>query len=397
MMICEKCEKELSSSIGACESCGHDPVLKRMDLYRERRNQQLTSFKQTQEPAQDARAASRTPRANAKDATLIRFPKRPATPPQTTPQMTPPQTSQHTAPPVLSDAVPAWKERLNLRLQEIREQREPSAAPARTEPKLDRNPVIINALNRIQRADYLQPITPLPHSRSSSAVELAPTPVVEVTSQPVIEAQAVAPTIPRPTIVPSFAAEPQSEAASTNFTTDEELGSEIQFEAAALPSIEDKPEPATTSHAALEAASLGKRVAAAVIDAEIIASSLLPLFGAYFFLSGWFDAPTILVPILVGVVLITVYFFVTYALAGRTMGMAWCNLHLASLSSNAETLANAAPSTITFTIRQAIMRALGGTISLLLFPLNIICIARSDDRLSLSDYLSDTQVVRIRK
>jgi uncharacterized RDD family membrane protein YckC len=387
MMICEKCEKELSTSIGACESCGHDPVLKRMDLYRERRNQQLTSFKQTQEPSQDIRAASRTPRANAKDATLIRFPKRPATPPQPTPQPS--------APPVLTETVPPWKERLNLRLQEIREQREPSAAPARPESKLDRNPVIINALNRIHRADYLQPITPLPHSRSSSAVELAPTPVAEITSQPDIEAHAVAPVMPRPTIVPPFVAESQFEASATAFTTDNELGSEIHFEATAHPAVEDKP--ATTSHSALEAASLGKRVAAAVIDAEIIASSLLPLFGAYFFLSGWFEAPTILVPMLVSVVLITVYFFVTYALAGRTMGMAWCNLHLASLSSNAETLANAAPSTITFTIRQAVLRALGGTISLLLFPVNIICIARSDDRLSLSDYLSDTQVVRIRK
>ena len=100
---------------------------------------------------------------------------------------------------------------------------------------------------------------------------------------------------------------------------------------------------------------------------------------------------------LVAVALITVYYFVTYALAGRTMGMAWCNLHLASLSTNAETHMHAAPSTITFTIKQASLRAIGGTISLLLFPLNILCIARSDDRLSISDYLSETQVVRIRK
>ncbi len=386
MMTCEKCEKELSAGVGACESCGHNPVLQRMDVYRERRNQQLTSFKQPPEPAQDARAASRAPRANAKDATLIRFPKRPATPPQ--------PASPPSAPlPVLVETAPAWKERLNLRLQEIREQREPAAAPARAEAKFDRNPLIVNALNRIQRADYLQPITLLPHSRSSSAVELAPTPIAE--EMPQFEAQAATPTMPRPTIVPPLVAESQSEAWSATFTNDEELGSEIQFETTARPGVEDKPE--TTSHTALEAASLGKRIAAAVIDAEIIASSLLPLFGAYFFLSGWFNAPTIFVPITVGILLITAYFFVTYALAGRTMGMAWCNLHLASLSSKSETLANAAPSTITFTIRQAILRALGGTISLVLFPLNILCIARSDDRLSLSDYLSETQVVRIRK
>ncbi|HEX4949111.1 MAG TPA: hypothetical protein VFZ34_20710, partial [Blastocatellia bacterium] len=83
--------------------------------------------------------------------------------------------------------------------------------------------------------------------------------------------------------------------------------------------------------------------------------------------------------------------------AGRTMGMAWCNLHLASLKTTADAHRHEEPSTVTFTLKQAILRALGGTITLLLFPLNVICIARSDDRLSISDYLSETQVVRIKK
>lgn len=387
MMICEKCEKELSASVGACEACGHNPVLQRMDVYRERRNQQLTSFKQTQTPAQDIRSAARDPRASAKDATLIRFPKRPVAPPQPAPQ-------QATPLPVLVETAPAWKERLNSRLQEIREQREPAAA-SRAEEKFDRNPIIINALNRINRANYLQPITPSPYSRSSSAAELAP--IEEATPQTAFEAQPATPLISHLTMVPPDLADSRCEATPPTLAEDGEMRSETHFDTIAPPVVEDRPEPATTAHASLEAASLAKRVAAAVIDAEIIASSLLPLFGAYFFLSGWFEAPTIFVPLLVGVVLITAYFFVTYALAGRTMGMAWCNLHLASLSSNAEALANAAPSTITFTIQQAILRALGGTISLVLFPLNILCIARSDERLSLSDYLSETQVVRIRK
>lgn len=393
-MICEKCEKELSAGVGACEACGHNPVLQRMDVYRERRNQQLTSFKQTDGDAvEKARTASRAPRSSAKDATLIRFPKRPATPPQAAPRQAAPL-------PVLVETAPAWKQRLDSRLQEIREQKAlavaPPAARHRAEVKDDRNPIIANALNRIQRANYLQPITPLPHSRSSSAAELAPTQFAEAVPQMAFEAQ-VTPTISHLTMVPQGLAEPLSEATQPTFAGDEELLSEIHFETLAPLIGEDKPEPAINLHTALEPASLPKRAAAAVIDAEIIASSLLPLFGAYFFLSSWFNAPTIFVPILVGVLLITAYFFVTYALAGRTMGMAWCNLHLASLSSNAEALANAAPSTITFTIRQAVLRALGGTISLVLFPLNILCIARSDERLSLSDYLSETQVVKIRK
>ena len=393
MMICEKCEKELSASVGACEGCGHNPVLQRMDVYRERRNQQFTSFKQTNAPTQDARSTARDPRASAKDATLIRFPKRPIAALQAAPQQAVVQ--QSALPPVLVETAPAWREQLNSRLQEIREQREPATAPARTQDKFDRNPIIINALNRINRANYLQPIKPLPYSRSSAAAELAPTPILEV--EPAFEAQAATPMIARLTMVPQDWADPQPEDTQSTFANDEDLLSEMRFDAIARPVVEEKSASAITSHTALEAASLAKRIAAAVIDAEIIASSLLPLFGAYFFLSGWFEAPTIFVPMLVGVALITAYFFVTYALAGRTMGMAWCNLHLASLSSNAETLAHAAPSTITFTIRQAILRALGGTISLLLFPLNILCIARSDERLSVSDYLSETQVVRIRK
>ncbi len=394
MMICEKCEKELSASVGACEACGHNPVLQRMDIYRERRNQQLTSFKQTNNPPSDVRTAARDPRASAKDATLIRFPKRPAPPTQSTSSnVAPVQTAP--LPPVLVGTAPAWKERLNSRLQEIREQREPAPAPARGEEKFDRNPIIVNALNRINRANYLQPITPLPHSRSSSAVELAPAPVAEV--EPTFEGQFAMPTMVRTASGPQGLVEPLTDVTEFSFAEDESLSAEIQFDAPVKPIVEEHTEPALGIHTSLEAASLAKRAAAAVIDAEIIASSLLPLFGAYFFLSGWFDAPTIFVPILVAVLLITAYFFVTYALAGRTMGMAWCNLHLASLSSNAETLANAAPGTITFTIRQAILRALGGTISLLLFPLNVVCIARSDERLGLSDYLSETQVVRIRK
>ena len=91
--------------------------------------------------------------------------------------------------------------------------------------------------------------------------------------------------------------------------------------------------------------------------------------------------------------LITAYYFVTYALAGRTMGMAFMNLHLASQSATAET----STATVTFTCQQAALRALGGTASLLLFPLNFFFIVKSYDRLSLSDYLSGTQVVKIKK
>ena len=406
MMICENCKQELSSSIGTCEACGHNPVLQRMDVWREKRLQKLATFQPSPEPQQDLRTRVRGPRADAKEATLIRFPKRgtaaaAAAPPE--------------APPAPAEQVPAWKERLNSRLREIREQKalevEPPATPPPASEKLDRNPIIVNALNRIHRADYLQPITPLPRSRTAVAAELAP--LVEETipaSLPVLEAKP----IPKKTIVtriptaplpfkpdPIFEATPPPLDAPV-ITADDELLPEVQFDpvvpmAASDPQDILETDSLTTTHTTLEAAALSKRFAAAVIDAEIIALSLLPLFGAYFFLSGWFETPNIYLPVFMGVLLTTAYYFATYALAGRTMGMAWCNLHLASHSSNADSLMNTAPSTVTFTIKQALWRSLGGTISLVLFPLNIFFIARSDERLSLSDYLSQTQVVRIRK
>lgn len=396
MMICEKCQTELPTSIGACTGCGHNPVLQRMDEWREKRTQKLTSFSQSSTSRNDeSQSPIRAARASAKDATLIRFPQRAATPPPPSP------------PPAVNEVVPVWKERLNSRLQELRDQREPSTTPSRVEEKFDRNPIIVNALNRINRANYLPATTPLPRSRSAAAAELLPVTEPAPQSSPYLEAKAGTATqfMARTgsTSYPEVHIEPLIELAPSPIEPEEDLLSEIHLDPVApaaelsSPPVKAEADPLIATHTSLEAASLGKRAAAAVIDAEIIASSLLPLFGAYFFLSGWFEAPTIYVPVLVAVALITVYYFVTYALAGRTMGMAWCNLHLASLSTNAETHMHAAPSTITFTIKQASLRAIGGTISLLLFPLNILCIARSDDRLSISDYLSETQVVRIRK
>jgi uncharacterized RDD family membrane protein YckC len=402
MMICENCKQELSSSIGNCEACGHNPVLQRMDVWRERRLQKLALYQQAAEPqAQDLRAHVRGQRAEAKEATLIRFPKRPAA--------APPE-----PPPPPAETVPVWKERLNSRLREIREQRavEAPATPPPAPEKLDRNPIIINALNRIQRADYLQPITPLPRARTAVAAELAPLPVEETipVSLPLPE---VKPTHKK-TIVTRIPTAPLTFKPAAMFeatpppldapavTAEDELLPEVQFDPI-VPLVTSDPQDILetdslpTTPTTLEAAALSKRFAAAVIDAEIIALSLLPLFGASFFLRGWFETPSLYLPVFTGLLLTTAYYFATYALAGRTMGMAWCNLHLASHSPHADTLANTAPSTVTFTLKQALLRSLGGTISLVLFPLNVLCIIRSDERLSLSDYLSQTQVVRIRK
>lgn len=383
----------MQGSVVHCSHCGHNHVLQRIDSWRERRSHQLSSLNRENKPARPAQPpVTNQVRANAKDSTLIRFPKRPV-----------PAAEPTTAPPTKNiESLPEWRHRLDARLKEIREQRalesEPPAAP-RVEPQMDRNPIVASALNRIQRANYLQPYKPQPHSRYAVAAELAPEPQIEapsVANQTVNQtAEAYVPTGAAAMLVAPPVLDSVMEPVMPLAEMPDDLLAEVVVEP--TPKVEEKTPTLAPGTTILEAASLAKRAAAAVIDAEIIAFSMLPLFAAYFFLGGWLETPAIYTPIFVGIVLIAAYFFVTYALAGRTMGMAFMNLHLASQTSTAESASQSGPSTVTFTFQQAALRALGGTISMLLFPVNFFFIAKSFDRLSLSDYLSGTQVVKIKK
>ena len=135
MMICEKCENEMQGSAVHCSHCGHNHVLQRIDAWRERRNHQISSRQRdSQRVYQSARGAPPSPvqqaRAQAKDSTLIRFPKRP----QPVVEMPP-------APPVQNiESLPEWRQRLDARLKEIREQR-----TMETEPPAHRQHVAVEA------------------------------------------------------------------------------------------------------------------------------------------------------------------------------------------------------------------------------------------------------------
>lgn len=396
MMICEKCEKEMQGSAVHCSHCGHNHVLQRIDAWRERRNQMNARHHDTPPDRATPLSSIQQARAQAKDSTLIRFPKRPQSIAETPP---PP-------PPVPNvESLPEWRHRLDVRLKEIREQKAMEAEPPRpkssptAEPELDRNPKIAAALNRIQRVSYLDPITPPPRSRYAVAAELSPEPRHEeapvLASPPVsrlteAKTTTIIPIRPQP-VLEAFADPELPMAETLTAETAEDLLAEVI--AAPSPKAEEK----TAGITILEAASLPQRAAAAAIDAEIIIFSLLPLVAVYVFLGGGWETPTIYLPVTFGLALIALYFFLTYALAGRTMGMAFMNLFLASQSANAEPVSQTGPTTVTFTFQQAAWRALGSTISLLLFPVNMFWIVRNYDRLSLSDSLSGTQVIKIKK
>ena len=403
MMICEKCEQELLNGTVICRSCSHNNVLQRIDSWRERRNHQLSSINHS--PVHSTATTTRF-KSNTGDATLIRFPKQP-------PKMhDQPKLNEPDAP------LPAWKQKLNARLQEIRDQRaeemeapiKPKSRPQQsTQP--ERNPIVEAAISRFNRVTYLQPLSVSNSFTQTAKVQEEKQPQAELQQSPNLpESKATGPvglksvTKPPPPLVTNYqvssaAAQAFDFSEQESFASAEMLEINQPFSSGDNEAIDfdDEILEANSSVPILEAASLKLRTAAAVIDAEIIAFSFLPLFAVYAFFGGKFNTVSASALALIAFFLVAVYFFLTYALAGRTIGMALLKLHLASRSPILKATDQSIPATITFTFKQAAARATGGTISLLLFPLNLFCITRNDDRLSISDYLSDTQIVRIRK
>lgn len=420
MMICEKCGNEIPEGVMTCRPCGHNQVLERIDAWRERRTKRVTdaSGVDTQGLSVETAVAARS----AVDGALIQFPN-----PQS-------YMAEDSVLPENSSDLPLWKQRLNQRLREIRESKtgegaQKPEAPGKT-PTLKSganatagggngavDPRVEAALNRIKKADYysqVPPITPTPGRRSSLAKKAV---TVEEPHQMSIDEKRIqalntvtsksgtrksglsrpSETVDSRTAVVEVATVPEVIATA-------ELAS---VDAAGIPAsipegfaeVFEEMEAEAERGMVLEAASLRMRLAAAVIDAEVIALSFLPLFAVFAFFGGRFQftATTLYVMACIAVCLMTVYFFLTYTLAGRTIGMGLVKLHLASQSPMDDHISSDSPSTVTFTIGQAFARTIGGVITLLFFPINVLFLTRSYDRLSISDYLSNTQIVRIRK
>lgn len=426
-MICEKCGNEIPEGILNCRPCGHNQVLERIDAWRERRSKRVAEASGVDTQGLSVETAIAAGRAV--DGALIQFPN-----PQS-------YMAEDSVLPENSSDLPLWKQRLNQRLREIRENKSGDGTPkpevssvspgakggtkgnssAKAAEANAPDPRVEAALNRIKKADYysqVPPITPTPGRRSSLAKkavavdEPRPMSIDEKRIQALNTAPARA-VARRPgssrstelsdseTAVLEVAPMPGMAEMEAGFSTevtgipaDIAFGGSEEFE-----EVFEEPTTESERGMVLEAASLRMRLAAAVIDAEVIALSFLPLFAVFAFFGGRFQftATTLYVMACIAVCLMTVYFFLTYTLAGRTIGMGLVKLHLASQSPMDDHLNNESPSTVTFTIGQAFARTIGGVITLLFFPINVLFLTRSYDRLSISDYLSNTQIVRIRK
>ncbi len=136
--------------------------------------------------------------------------------------------------------------------------------------------------------------------------------------------------------------------------------------------------------ASCDAAPLLARAAANAIDVAIIVLSYLPFLTAFTLFEAEFSRWSLYLLATIAVATIFCYHLLTVAIAGRTSGMALCKLRLV----------DAASERVPPTLAQAFGRAFGATLSLLLLPLNLLVILLSLERLSLSDYLSGTTIVR---
>ena len=102
MMICEQCETELTGATVICKSCGHNNALKKMEIWREKRDRYLESIN-----VPIAAAAAVSSRTYTRDTgNLIRFPK-------------PPMNGKvNDAKPETIEPKPEWKENITDPLQD---------------------------------------------------------------------------------------------------------------------------------------------------------------------------------------------------------------------------------------------------------------------------------------
>ena len=337
-MKCAKCELELSGGVAICGHCGHDNAPQQADSLRLTR--QLTSSV-----------------SGRLEATLIQFP-----------QSAPAASAKAQT----GEDPPRWRNQVKESVRLFREQRtsveelipiEPAeAAPAPDSP----HPIVEAALKRLQRpprASAAQPkerVEPvvvkekplLFEEMSHTDVNELPDPIpVQTVKRAVREPEAVPATITRPP------------------------APKIELHPPPMPQVSSGPQPA----------SLTDRALATLFDLTLIVVASVPLFAVHS-VAGLKLAHGMIYSLLAILVWVTfVYQLWTMLVAKRTCGMAWRNLRVVE----AETRE------LTFPEWRILARSLAATVSLLLFPLNILIIWSSGSQKGLADVLSQTAICQI--
>jgi uncharacterized RDD family membrane protein YckC len=365
-MKCEKCEQELRGSTVICRQCGFNNALQRLGGWRARQ-----------------------------DGTLIPFP--------VSPHKTKSSDRAKESDP---EARPPWRNRLDEKIREIRERRDAESHERQTLASASQsNPIVEAAVNRLRRAappsgntlshapgpgaqaaaraiqfdEYPErdleprPTSALPPAARHSSSGSAATPVKPISQMPTSPETRDA---SQPVKFASSAPPARAQASTNQF---ERSSIAPRFQAA-----EGAPYASEDYISSSGTATLFARAAASAIDVGIIAFSYLPFLTAFTLFEADFSRWAVYALAVMTSASIFCYHLLMVGMAGRTTGMAFCKLRIV----------DAASERVPPTLAQAFGRAIGATLSLLLLPLNLLVILLSLERLSLSDYLSGTIIVR---
>ncbi|MGE0131310.1 MAG: RDD family protein [Blastocatellales bacterium] len=144
--------------------------------------------------------------------------------------------------------------------------------------------------------------------------------------------------------------------------------------------IAQAPEPPPLPEA--EPASLWVRTLAGACDFEIVATTYLPIFGAYAVLNTSLGPESFFIMVLLLSAIAFIYQMVMLKFAGRTFGMAMLNLNLV----------NTDDESMPITRRQMTLRAVAATFAFLFPPLNYLFTRLTLSHRSLPDLISGTTV-----
>lgn len=452
MMQCQNCGQALPGAAVICRNCNFNNALQALDEWRHKRQSGDRKTTQAQPP---------TIRRQA-DATLIQFP---AAVQKSAPAENIRADASRITSELTTDQQPDWREQLNGKLRQIRQQREvEQEAAAKRAARADINPIVAAAIQRLKKPQTVSlPASSLPasgHSTSGAnavarAIEFEPAlPSVAKTETP---AELLRPAASAPTFRPTPArlepdtskeqnirlpvsesapsskseavaetiegestlrnAEPRvTEALPVPIATEEKsartfsafAGTEEKFVVLEddVDEASDKTAPipqnktevrrensaaaaewssaiAGLSHSSGRAPVLA-RIAAGVVDLEVIAFSCLPFFTAFTLFNVEFRAGAIYLLLGIIALMAFAYHYITISQAGRTCGMAVFRLRLATADDEKGHPDKA----------QCLRRAFGSVLSLALIPLNLLVVALSADRRSLADRISSTVTVR---
>ncbi|MFN7948832.1 MAG: RDD family protein [Blastocatellia bacterium] len=399
-MICEKCKQELPGAAVICRNCGYNNALQGIEGWRDKRDRVLNLS--AKHPAQ--RPATR----RSGESTVVRFP------------VSPERAAAAEAERAAEAELPAWRRQVLEKVRQVRQQREAEAierAPRRDEN--DVNPIVEAAIRRIRREPPTNGVSSSVISgataqataraldydqRQEARPETRPEPP-RISSPAIVQRSAAAPAAakktepdqpvsPRPSVSETTPASlhenaPQARAAVTEtddaaeVTADNETADQTAEATETAASAGEWTAPLFSHGRAGKAPLLG-RAAAAFIDLQIITFSLLPFFTAATLFNVEFTRGPLMALAGLGLAMIFLYHLTAMVIAGRTCGMAVFRIRVA----------DAADESLPPSLNQCLRRAGGAAMSVLFIPLNLLVIALSPERQSLSDQISGTQIVR---